>query len=680
MGIIQVLEKNVADLIAAGEVVERPASVVKELIENAIDAGASSICVEIRGGGISYIRVTDNGKGIAPDDVGVAFMRHATSKISTADDLAKIGTLGFRGEALCSIAAVAKVTMTTKTKADAVATRVLVAGGEMEDVSEVGAPNGTTIEVENLFYNTPARMKFLKKDTTEGGYVADIVQKFVLVNPHISFKFIQSGKQVFFSPGDNDMVNAIYTVYGKDYASNVIPIEYGAFPVRAYGYIGKSQISRPNRACQSFFVNGRYIKSRSVTVALEEAYRNQLMGGKFPFAVICLEIAPEFMDVNVHPHKTEVKFSDEKKVFDTVYWAVKNALYQKPVVPEMSFAQKKAAYKLETGEPDKAEQTVIAEQTLPVKPVAEKADVKQEEKPKPTPAPAEEKSAVPLKTFAEYKAEQVQKKDAERTPGARLEFHEPEGAPYVASPQPEQKPLVPDFSMPEEEEATVEAPVEAVAENPTAQSEAAVQEAPEKETKNETVSAKDYKIVGQLFSTYIILEKDDTMLMLDQHAAHERIRYEELKAQYDARSVARQCLLDGTVVTLSAAEYAYVSENKEELAALGFEFEEFGGTSLCLNTLPQQVTIEEAESLFAELIGQMMTHKRDVISEQSLRALYTIACKAAIKANQALNEAEVYALIERVLALENINTCPHGRPIMVSMTKYEIEKQFKRIV
>ena len=660
MGIIQVLDKSVADLIAAGEVVERPASVVKELIENAIDAGADSICVEIRGGGISYIRVTDNGKGIAPDDVGVAFMRHATSKISSADDLAKIGTLGFRGEALCSIAAVAKVTMTTKTKSASAATRVYVAGGEMEDVCEVGAPNGTTIEVENLFYNTPARMKFLKKDATEGGYVADIVQKFVLVNPHISFKFIQNGKQVFFSSGDNNMVNAIYTVYGRDYASNVIEIQYGDFPVRAYGYIGKSQISRPNRACQSFFVNGRYIKSKSITVALEEAYRNQLMGGKFPFAVICLEIAPEFMDVNVHPHKTEVKFSDEKKVFDTVYWAVKNALYQKPVVPEMTFAQKKSAYKFEEAIEEKTVQAVLSE------------------KPKPA-VQAEEKAAEVVQTLKDYKAQKAE--PAPELPTKKeMTLREPKGESYTAEPIEKRAPLVPDFSVPEEDGSVQEVKAEPAAdlEKPLAAEACAPIE--EEIQSEQTPSAQDYKIVGQLFSTYIILEKGDEMLMLDQHAAHERIRYEELKASYDAQSIARQCLLGGTVVTLSAAEFVWVTENQKALADLGFEFEEFGGTSVCLNTLPQQISLEDAESVFTELIGQMMAHKKDVISEQSLRALYTIACKAAIKANQALSEAEVYALIERVLALEAINTCPHGRPIMVSMTKYEIEKQFKRIV
>ncbi len=651
MGIIQVLDKTVADLIAAGEVVERPASVVKELIENAIDAGADSICVEIRGGGISYMRVTDNGKGIAPDDVGVAFMRHATSKISSADDLAKIGTLGFRGEALCSIAAVAKVTMTTKTKDTQIATRVTVAGGEMEDVCEVGAPNGTTIEVENLFYNTPARMKFLKRDATEGGYVADIVQKFVLVNPHISFKFIQNGKQVFFSAGDNNMVNAIYTVYGKDYASNVIEIRYGDAPVRAYGYIGKSQISRPNRACQSFFVNGRYIKSKSITVALEEAYRNQLMGGKFPFAVICLEIAPEFMDVNVHPHKTEVKFSDEKKVFDTVYWAVKNALYQKPVVPEMTFAQKKNAYKFA----EVPEETSVQAE-LPSTPE------KQEEKP--------EKNKGVVQTLESYRAQNKPAAEVE-TKTAALTLSEPETESYKVEPAPERAPLVPDFGMPEDEE---DAPTVKTAAKPK------TEETPVAVPEEETVSAQDYKIVGQLFSTYIILEKEDEMLMLDQHAAHERIRYEELKAQFDTSMVARQCLLGGAVVTLSAAEFAWVQENRDAIFALGFEFEEFGGTSVCLNTLPQLISIEDADSVFTELVGRMMAHKKDMISERSLRALYTIACKAAIKANQTLCDAEIYALIEQVLKLDAINTCPHGRPIMVSMTKYEIEKQFKRIV
>ena len=636
MGKINILDASVANMIAAGEVVERPASVVKELVENALDAGASEITIEIKNGGISYMRVTDNGRGIDAGDVGLAFMRHATSKILEAKDLEKIGTLGFRGEALCSIAAVARVAMTTKTAEAKNAVRVYIEGGEMEDVGEAGAPDGTTVEVKNLFYNTPARMKFLKKDTTEAGYIADIVEKFVLSHPDVSFRFINNGKQVLFSAGDGSMVNAIYTVYGKDYARSVLPIDYGDSVIRATGYIGKSNISRPNRRQQSFFVNGRSIQSKTMTAALEEAYKNQIMIGKFPFAVIDLLVNPAFVDVNVHPHKTEVKFSDERKVFDTVYWAVKNALYEKPIVPQVELAKttpKKEAYKSE-------------EFTAERRPYIQ------------VPIPSQTEKATLAPHVQEYRHQT-------QPPAASVQ-------------EPAQKQVVLEKSTAVLQE-TAETPYQ-VQNGPVQQPYEQAEETPAAPSIEPQTDNKDYKIVGQLFDTYIILERGDEALLIDQHAAHERLNYEQLRRDLAQNTPKVQSLLSPVVVDLSAPEFFYVTENLERFAALGFDVSEFGKNAVLINGAPMGIAYEDIGDLFVELTGQMMAQNKQIISETYEYALYTIACKAAIKANHRLSEAEIHALVDEVFALDGINTCPHGRPITISLTKRELEKQFKRIV
>ena len=636
MGKINILDASVANMIAAGEVVERPASVVKELVENALDAGASEITIEIKNGGISYMRVTDNGRGIDAGDVGLAFMRHATSKILEAKDLEKIGTLGFRGEALCSIAAVARVAMTTKTAEAKNAVRVYIEGGEMEDVGEAGAPDGTRVEVKNLFYNTPARMKFLKKDTTEAGYIADIVEKFVLSHPDVSFRFINNGKQALFSAGDGSMVNAIYTVYGKDYARSVLPIDYGDSVIRATGYIGKSNISRPNRRQQSFFVNGRSIQSKTMTAALEEAYKNQIMIGKFPFAVIDLLVNPAFVDVNVHPHKTEVKFSDERKVFDTVYWAVKNALYEKPIVPQVELAKttpKKEAYKSE-------------EFTAERRPYIQ------------VPIPSQTEKATLAPHVQEYRHQT-------QPPAASVQ-------------EPAQKQVVLEKSTAVLQE-TAETPYQ-VQNGPVQQPYEQAEETPTAPSIGPQTDNKDYKIVGQLFDTYIILERGDEALLIDQHAAHERLNYEQLRRDLAQNTPKVQSLLSPVVVDLSAPEFFYVTENLERFAALGFDVSEFGKNAVLINGAPMGIAYEDIGDLFVELTGQMMAQNKQIISETYEYALYTIACKAAIKANHRLSEAEIHALVDEVFALDGINTCPHGRPITISLTKRELEKQFKRIV
>ncbi len=662
MGKINILDASVADMIAAGEVVERPASVVKELVDNAIDAGSANITVEIKNGGMSYMRVTDNGSGIEADDAGLAFMRHATSKIASAQDLESIYTLGFRGEALSSIAAVSKIRLITKTASCPSATQVLIEGGEMEDVAETGAPDGTTIEVRNLFYNTPARMKFLKKDTTEAGYIADVMEKFVLARPDIAFRFINNGKQQLLSPGDGSLKNAIYTIYGKAYAEAVLPLDFGDNIVKAEGFTGKSNISRPNRNYQSFFVNNRNIKSRLIAAALEEAYKNQLMGGKFPFAVLKLSVNAAFVDVNVHPNKTEVKFSDEKKVFNTVYWAVKNALYEKPFVPRLDLTARKQTYfrnsqaPTETGyvqgKIDTDSQTGQGLASAPDRPVGGGAKQEQE--------------GIPYAKASCAK------------PGGQR-FHQSASELYRTAPltlPEEDKNNVSDAEAVKAAEAcqTKEACVHEAAGEPAAQT---VVRGPEINLAQE---ANNFKITGQIFNTYIIVECGSDMLLIDQHAAHERLKYEQLLAGLAEGGVVSQTLVAPVMVDLTPAEFALVKENLEFFDKIGFEIEDFGNHTIVIQLTPVNLSPDELSDLFVELLGQIAGFRSEAVGEKQQRALYTVACKAAIKANRNMKQSEMEALVSDVLALKGINTCPHGRPVMISLTKHGLEKQFKRII
>lgn len=658
MGIINVLEESVANLIAAGEVVERPASVIKELVENSLDAGAKNITIEIKNGGMSYMRVTDDGAGIEPDDVGVAFLRHATSKIKNREDLSKIGTLGFRGEALCSIAAVSNVSLVTKTKNAPMATKVVVEGGVMEDVLNVGAPNGTTIEVKKLFYNTPARMKFLKKDATEAGYVSDVVEKFILANPGVSFKFINNAKQVLFSSGDNDLVSAIYSVYGRDYAKSVIAVNYESENMSVSGYIGKSNISRPNRAYQSFFVNGRSIKSLIMTKALEEAYKNQVMIGKFPFAVLDLKVDCRALDVNVHPHKTEVKFSDEKQVFETVYWGVKNALYEKPIIPAVEFKEKKPfTYPCEKESTQKS----ISIEEFEKKP---SFVPKREEKPTQSEIKIYENEVLKPMAEARENVLKTPEKVNLNTSFETLVLNEPD----INETKNDEVKEKTDFSKLFEEVGGVNiAPLKEE-----------VKDEPLKEESEE--KKEEYKICGSVFNTYIIVQQAEKMLLIDQHAAHERLKFEEIKENLKEGGVASQRLISAQPVSLSATEFEFATENKDMLFSLGFDFEQVGYRQVMINAVPYALSEFSPEDVFVEILGEVMDNKKQIISASYERALYTVACKAAIKANKPLSASEMDELVKKVFEMKNINTCPHGRPIIISFTKTEIEKQFKRIV
>lgn len=642
MGTIHVLDTEVSNKIAAGEVVERPASVIKELVENSIDAGASLITVEIKKGGTVYMRVSDNGGGMSAEDAKICFLRHATSKIQTGSDLDAIYTLGFRGEALSSIGAVAEVELYTKRSEDETGIMVECRGGEILSGEEAGIPNGTSITVKNLFYNTPARLKFLKKDATEAGYITDIMTRFTFARPEISFKLIIDGKEKLFSPGDSSLKNAVYTAYGKDYANGTIPVDYESDGVHVTGLIGKGTLGRPKRNYQSFFVNKRYINSRTVVAALENAYKNQIMIGKFPMAVLNIEINPALIDINVHPTKLEVKFSNEKTIYDAVYYGTKNALYTMVNVPkiEKDGDTKEKRTTAEVFARDNSKEQLNLADMVSALP---KNMMKRPETPDYNPRVNHFARGAGDTKKEELDFIKPKKQDVDFTVPARVN---------VASPKEETKPLLPTHD------------------GDTKSDDAA-----------ETVFADEYfKIVGQVFDSYIIAEKGEEMMIIDQHAAHERLNYESLKEEIENKEAVSQILIEPVVVTLQPSELQAYRDNEELFADLGFEAEEFGDDAVIVRSVPGGVEMGEVEPLVLELVAQGEQLKKELITDRRQRLLYTIACKSAVKANMRIGEQEMEELVRRVLRLKNINTCPHGRPIIITMSKKEMEKEFKRIV
>lgn len=635
MGKIQVLSRNVSDKIAAGEVVERPASVIKELLENAVDAKATVITVEIKSGGIKYMRVTDNGVGMSKEDAKLSIIRHATSKISTEDDLTRIATLGFRGEALSSIAAVSKLEIYTKTKDEETGTYMIAQNGEILDIVEAGCPDGTTILVRELFCTVPARMKFLKKDFTEAGYIEDIVARLALSHPEISVKFINNGKEIIFTPGDNQLSSAIYAVYGRDVKNAMVEASYTEGGVKVFGMCAKASAARANRNMENFFVNGRYIKSALLAHAVEEAYKNELMVKKFPACVLNIEISPEMVDINIHPTKLEAKFADEKAVYHAVYWAAKNALYKKAYVPEVT--------------EEKVSQTTFVRPTPQV--------VKETFKAAP-----EIKKETPRIDFS--KVTPVKPYEPPKTEQAKISF----GENTFRMPEKKQEPEIKEVQKPViEEKKEPEVLVEKVPE--------VVEKAPEV-IKEKPV----FRVCGQVFNTYIIVEKDGKMLMVDQHAAHERLRYEKLLVQYRERSVVTQILLMPEIVKLTANEYATFCEHEEEICELGYIASPYGEREIIVREIPMEAEESDIEETMFEIISMFAANHKNIDDDLASKMLYRIACRGAIKANKELNNAEMDKLLTDIFMLENINTCPHGRPITIEFTKDFIEKQFKRIV
>ncbi|MDY3927906.1 MAG: DNA mismatch repair endonuclease MutL [Clostridia bacterium] len=687
MGRINLLDEEISNKIAAGEVVERPASVVKELVENCIDAGASKINVEIKKGGSTFIKVSDNGCGMDKEDAAVAFLRHATSKIKTDDDLNAIYTLGFRGEALSSIGAVAMVDLFTKRKEDNYGTHTVCKGGEIISDEDAGLPDGTTFIVKNLFYNVPARMKFLKKDVTEAGYINDIMTRFILAHPEISFKFINNGKEILFSSGDGNLKNAVYAVYGRDFATSMIDVDYSGEYINVKGMTGKGNTARPNRTYQSFFINGRYIKSPIIMRAVEEAYKNQIMIGKFPVSVLNIEINPSLVDINVHPTKLEVKFSNESEIYTSVYHAVKEALYRIADIPQIKKPDK------EEKNTEFVKDSITVKSQVHIKEIATDKNIKpiieiNNDKP-----PKKEESvntifsensknvaapkmfetdisifdnALKKESGEKSSEEQIREKTDKpitRETGGEAQFTVP-SAKKIDDNSKDKKDIRDTEDIKEIKKSESIPPEE--------------KEQPKEIQKN--INIPEYKLVGQVFDTYIIIETGDEMRLIDQHAAHERLKYEELKSLIAEKKVYSQPMIVPVVVDLSANEKAVYMQNSDFLSSIGFETEDFGDNSVIIRAIPTNMIFDDVEDLFEEILLQLDELKRDIITQKHERLLYTIACKAAIKANHKLSEREQKELVDRVFALENINTCPHGRPIVISMSKKEVEKQFKRIV
>ena len=640
---INVLPKHIAELIAAGEVVERPSSIVKEIMENAIDAGADKITLEIKRGGITYIRITDNGCGIDRDNIRKAFISHATSKISTADDLNAICTLGFRGEALASIAAVSRVEVMTRGEGEEVGTRYCIEGGEETLLDDAGCPKGTTLIVRDLFYNTPARMKFLKKDVSEGNAVAAVVDRIALSHPEVSIRFIRDSKDVLFTSGDGKLENAIYKTLGKDFAATLIPCDYELEGVRVSGFISKPFNARPNRMMQYFFLNDRFIKTRTGMVALEEAYKNSIMVGKFPACVLNIHIAPGAVDVNVHPSKTEVRFANEKLIFNAVYYCAKSALQQGDTRVQANFKQKVGRQFMP--KPNEGRQIKIYEQQL--------EQVKKESLPK---------EDFWGKTTSEEFVKLSEPKKTEK-----ITFNDSSEFSLKKDEEPD---LIPVFKPVEEVrppviETVEEAVPEAKAEQPASEVEEAK---PEPEP---------YRVIGEAFKTYILVEQGKKLLIIDKHAAHERMLFEKLRT--NGGDIETQMLLAPVTVTLSKEEYSAVLDNLDLLDKAGYRVEDFGGGMVIVSECPTAVADADLAEVVMELAGYLVNNRRELVPEKLDWIYHSTACRAAIKAGDKTSEYELEKFVEKLLNDPDIRYCPHGRPVLIEMSKYEIEKNFGRV-
>ena len=776
MGNIVLLDDLTINKIAAGEVIERPASVIKEMVENSIDAGANNITVEIKNGGISFIKVTDNGKGIAQDDLEIAFERHATSKIRTADDLDVVTSMGFRGEALASIAAIANVEMVSKTEEQQVGYKVVVEAGDILSKEEIGCQKGTSITVRNLFFNTPVRYKFLKKDYTESGYIEDVITRIALVNPNIAIKLINTGKTVIQTNGNGDIKSVIYSIYGKDVATGVMPVEYAYDDIQISGVIGKPEIARSNRSNQLFFVNKRYIKDKNLSAATEQAYKGLIPIGKFGFVVLNITMNPAKVDVNVHPAKLEVRFEDESKIFQSIYHAIKDTLLKGELVASTEKQEinqnkeevSKGLYDFRKNETEKIEQYTNEEskiktnnivqdiynkaqqnvQTQAVKvphvnlgeggpvntadvleqlkklqeniqkevetdpsiklnsnyiqmreqqgnqtkvetsvenevKVENNTDTENTNTPEQkieTPTEIKENTEKEIKENAQIDNTKSNEIKPEETPEGKTEENQQEeaktaenfdemyaklfGTKPISQEQPETKsnlqeevipikPEIPSIDMKKENVSIFE--------------------------QNEEYQKPTYKFIGIVFNTYIILEIDKEMYILDQHAAHERIMYEKVKNNYYSDSSKdSQMLLLPDIITLTHKEMEIAKDNMEMFEKAGFSLEEFGENTIKLTGVPTVCIDLDNKELFLETLDEINTVARTAKQEKEERFIATVACKAAVKANMVLTREEVESLMDKLLALPNPFTCPHGRPTAIKMSKYDIERKFAR--
>lgn len=726
---IKLLDQYTIDKIAAGEVIERPGSVIKELVENSIDAGATAITIEIKEGGMSFIRITDNGCGISKEEVPVAFLRHATSKLQTADDLLKIASLGFRGEALSSIAAVAQVELITKQEDALTGTRYQIHGGKEISNEEIGAPLGTTIVVRNLFYNTPARKKFMKTPATEGSYIYDLVCRMAMSHPDVSFKFIMNGTDKLFTSGNGRLKEIIYHIYGRDITNNLLEIHAANDQVKITGYLAKPSISRGNRSFEDYYVNQRYIKSNILTKAIEDAYRTFVMVHKFPFTVINFEIDPSLIDVNIHPAKRELKFINEPDMYDFTYISVRKALLFKELIPTVTPGKDKrpetlAERKVEKRpEPFETNRRATELSPQPARPA-------QQEKPSMPMQPANSDiSAQPTPTMTSGASGQTASSIMQSTPGftdvqskpdrtvqtdvSNIQAKSEQPTPSVTMENRSSSPveiqylkednqsgknitnnmvaenIVPYLTQPEK--TALNSAETSVQTNETSEQKKQEPITSEAKIKYEQMdmfedkfltpeAKKKHRIIGQLFKTYWLIEYEDKFFIMDQHAAHEKVKFEELMANYKNKTAIPQYLMPPAIVSLSGTESEFLRENLEFFQNLGFQIEGFGGKEYKLSAVPANLFGLDGRELFLEFIGELSENGQKQTIDTFISKLSTMACKAAIKGNTSISFKEADILIDQLMKLENPYTCPHGRPTLISMTETELEKKFKRIV
>ena len=622
---INVLPKEVYQLIAAGEVVERPSSVVKEMIENSIDAGAKSITVEIKNGGTTYLRITDDGCGIPKSEVRKVFVPHATSKIKYSEDLDKIATLGFRGEAMASIAAVARVQLLTRTPDEEVGTRYEIAGSQEIEFCEAGCPIGTTICVADIFFNTPARMKFLKKDVTEANAVASVVEKIAVSHPEISFRFIRDGKQTLITSGNGELKDAIYSVFGREFAQSLIPVDYTNNNMRVSGFVTKPSMARKSRGMQFFFINSRLVKTQTAMAALEQAYRNSIMVGKFPGCVLNIECDSSFVDVNVHPAKIEVRFANEKPVFDLVYYAVKSAIEVGDTPVEMHFNKNV----------QKPAQDFWAKPEAPVQ-----------------------------TTFVQTKKENFDDVWSVSASVVNKDYFSKKENEIVNEPPTQKFSLnISEIMKAENDEASVQ--------------EAKTDEPAEQNIDNASqTSIPDFKLIGEAFKTYIIIEMEGSLYIIDKHAAHERMNFEKLKSSLDINS---QVLLSPVTVRLSTDEYNTVLQNIDLYTKCGFFIEDFGNSTVIVRECPSILDGEDVAGLIEETAEKLLDGKTDITPDKLDWILHSASCRAAVKGGDYTSRYEMEIFVKKLLSNPDIRYCPHGRPVMIKLSKYDIEKQFGRV-
>lgn len=688
MGVINVLDKHVAELIAAGEVVERPASVIKELIENSIDAGAKNITVEIKNGGTTFMRVADDGCGILKEDIKVAFLRHATSKVKFENDLDSISTLGFRGEALASICAVSRLQLITRNKNEDIGSCYEIDGGEEISFDDAGCPIGTTFLIRDLFYNIPARAKFLKKDVSEGNAVSNIIDKTALSHPEIAFTYIKDGKQVLKTFGDEKLISAIYSVFGKDFTHGLIPVEYQLNSIKVFGYVSKPVNSRPNRNMQNFFINGRYVKTRTAMAAIEEAFKGSVMVGKFPSCVLNIELPFEMIDVNVHPAKIEVRFINERPVFDAVYHAVKSALMKFDSRKNASFKNNTAFNELNNFNPFNNAQAIIGKQNETVKkpavtePKPESIKKKDEFNPfngisfdpeksdkheVPKKANIDElsvsDSSKPFDLFSKQVVNNAKHKSTfneqpKATPAFSL-------TPKIKSDS-DNKPVGQSFDKDNEPIVIQDTKADNIGKE--------VDPQPVLVSQDEVV----IKYIGEVFSTYIIAEKNNKeILLIDKHAAHERMIYEKLKSEKAASF--SQLLLQPVTVTLGKSEYDAAINNLDMFKSCAFDVEDFGNSTVIVRSAPQYLDAADISDCIAEMADYISMGKNDIFTEKMDWFYHNVACRSAIKAGNKSTAHELVDIVKKLEENPQIKYCPHGRPICIVMTKNEIEKQFGRV-